>query len=69
MEKFDYLPESTRNAAEHVEDLLEEVAGAQTLFRALLKQAYQDGKDAKTKEYAKMARDNWEEELRKPPRL
>lgn len=69
MERFDYLPESTKNAAEHVDDLLAEVAGAQTLFRALLKQAYQDGKDAKCKEYAKMARDEWDEEMRKTPRL
>lgn len=63
--RYSYLPDSTRIIAEEIEHLTQ----CRELFRGLIQQVYQDGKDAKVKEYAEMARKDWEEEMRKTPRL
>lgn len=69
MEKFNYLPESIQNVAEDVDAKLHGLPGYRAIFNALLKEVFRAGQEAKIKEYAEMARRDWEEEIRKPPRL
>lgn len=62
---YDYLPDATRIAAEEIEHL----CTLQGLFRGLLKQVYEDGRQAAYREMREQRRRDEQEELRKPPRL
>ena len=67
MNKFEYLPEATQNVVEYIDETIP--LELQGIFRGLLKQVFEDGRQEAYASMQEQRRRDEQEELRKPHRL